>query len=50
LVGAPGTVDVAVDVVAAVSMGGANPKAESDARMTEATIAPRPEPLANDLP
>jgi hypothetical protein len=46
LVGAPDTVDAAV--VAAVSMGGANPKAESDASMTEATIAPRPVPLTND--
>ena len=41
-------VDAAVDVTAAVSVGGANPKAESDASMTEATIAPRPVPLAND--
>jgi len=49
-VGAPDTVDAALDVVAAVSMGGANPKAERDASMTEATIAPRPVPLTNDQP
>ena len=48
--GAPGTADAAVDVVAAASMGGANPKAESDASMTEAIIAPRPVPIANEQP
>ncbi len=43
-------VDAAVDIFEAVSVGGANPNAESDASMVDTTIAPRPVVPAHDRP
>jgi len=43
-------VDAAVDVVEAVSVGGANPNTVSEASMVDTTIAPRPVVPAHDRP